>query len=204
MVQFATRIGAMYRPHNLVTERVRDAAFRIVQLLPGGRDYILQMKYKPMPRYTEGVLVGIDRADKGDPVGRMFAQPDVAAPGGRMRLDDAVGPWFAVLCLEDDPASLDPDALAWWRSVGARVVHVVSPLAHAIGDASAVGETDEVLTIEDVDGAFRDWRLARPGDQIVILRPDRYVAATCRRDQFDDTTRGLAAAMGRSTEEAAR
>ena len=83
MVGFATRMGAMYRPRNVVTERLRDAVFRAVQVVPGGRDYILQMKYKPMPRYTDGVVVGVDRSSRTDPVGRMFPQPDVDAPGGR-------------------------------------------------------------------------------------------------------------------------
>ncbi len=56
MVRFATRMGAMYRPHNAVTERFRDLVFRAVQAVPGGRDYVLQMKYKPMPRYVHGVV----------------------------------------------------------------------------------------------------------------------------------------------------
>jgi 3-(3-hydroxy-phenyl)propionate hydroxylase len=201
MVKFATRMGAMYRPHNRVTERVRDLVFRLVQFVPGGRDYLLQMKYKPMPRYTEGVLAGVDRSDKADPVGRMFPQPDVDAPGGRTRLDDAVGPWFAILCLEHDPVDLDPVALDWWRSIGARIVHVSRSRSHPIGSATNVSETDDVLTVEDVDGAFRDWRLARPGDEVVVLRPDRYVAATCSRGGFASTTHALGVAMGQQIEE---
>src|SRR5690606_19032036 len=55
MVSFATRVGRMYQPRNRVTETVRNAFFRGVQQVPGARDYILQMKYKPAPRYTEGV-----------------------------------------------------------------------------------------------------------------------------------------------------
>jgi 3-(3-hydroxy-phenyl)propionate hydroxylase len=44
MVQFATKMGSMYSPKNVFTERVRDVAFQAAQKLPGGRDYILQMK----------------------------------------------------------------------------------------------------------------------------------------------------------------
>ncbi|MGD9701294.1 MAG: bifunctional 3-(3-hydroxy-phenyl)propionate/3-hydroxycinnamic acid hydroxylase [Acidimicrobiia bacterium] len=196
MVDFATKMGSMYRPRNTVTERLRDLVFRGVQLVPGGRDYILQMKYKPMPRYTEGVVAGVDRSSKSDPVGRMFPQPDVEAPGGRMRLDDAIGPWFAVLGLETDPSLLDPESVAWWRSIGARLVHVARPRAHALGAPGPVGDDGDVLTIEDVDGAFRDWRLARPGDEVIILRPDRYVAATCRRDGFAAVTGALRTTFG--------
>lgn len=195
MVAFATKVGAMYRPRNWVTERLRDLVFRAVQIVPGGRDYILQMKYKPMPRYTEGVLTGIDAASKSDPIGRMFPQPDAETPDGRLRLDDAIGPWFAVLSLTGEIADLDDRSLKWWRSLGARIVRVVAPKSHAMGAPSSVADDGRVLTIEDVDGAFRDWRLGRPDDEVIVLRPDRYVAATCRRGEFANTTRELQAAL---------
>ena len=62
------------------------------------------------------------RRAKGDPVGRMFPQPYVGLDGDRMLLDDAIGPWFAVLRLGGDPVELDDGALDWWREVGARLV----------------------------------------------------------------------------------
>jgi 3-(3-hydroxy-phenyl)propionate hydroxylase len=174
MVRFATRIGAMYRPRNIVTERVRDVVFRGIQLFPGGRDYILQMKYKPMPRYTDGAVAGVDRRDRNDPVGRMFPQPDVAAGGTRTRLDDALGPWFAVLCVDGEPEP-EREALDWLRSIGAGVFVVRSQ------GATAESGSCELV---DVDGAIARWRAAHPAADVVILRPDRYVAAACRRSEL--------------------
>jgi 3-(3-hydroxy-phenyl)propionate hydroxylase len=196
MVKFATRIGAMYRPRNAVTERIRDTAFKVIQLVPGGRDYILQMKYKPMPRYIDGVLAGADPSSKSDPVGRMFPQPSVDTVDGRQKLDDAIGSWFCVLGLGHAPSDLDAEAVEWWRSVGARFVHVASSRAHAYGATSAVASEGDTSTVEDIGGAFRDWRLARPNDEVIVLRPDRYVAATCRRTDFAATTAQLRAAFG--------
>ena len=80
MVNFATRMGQMYSPHNLATERVRAAAFRGVQKIPGARDYILQMKYKPMPRYTRGAVVPYAGTSPGRP-----ARADVHPAGGGER-----------------------------------------------------------------------------------------------------------------------
>ncbi|MDX6421352.1 MAG: 3-(3-hydroxy-phenyl)propionate hydroxylase, partial [Trebonia sp.] len=100
MVNFATRMGQMYSPHNRATERVRDIAFRGAQKIPGARDYILQMKYKPMPRYTRGAVVPYAGASKDVPIGRMFIQPAVEnADGDRVMLDDALGNSFALLGL---------------------------------------------------------------------------------------------------------
>ena len=167
MVRFATRIGAMYRPRNIVTERIRDVIFRGVQRIPGGRDYVLQMKYKPMPRFTEGFVTGVDPARKGDPVGRMFPQPHVEVDGERVLLDDPLGCWFAVLCLAGRRGDLDGDALAWWESIGARVI-----------------TPDDLV---DVDGVLEAWRIRHDAD-VVILRPDRYVAAICDRGSFASVT----------------
>jgi 3-(3-hydroxy-phenyl)propionate hydroxylase len=195
MVDFATRIGRMYRPRSTVTERLRDLVFRAVQAVPGGRDYILQMKYKPMPFYRDGIVVRHPSAGHGqDPVGRLFMQPTVEAAGRRRcRLDDVLGPWFAVVGVHTDPtAHLSPPELAWYRSLGARFVEVVPPRATAVpGRSAARAVTDDHVVVEDVLGAFRDWKLARPGQQVLVLRPDRYVAAVSDAVGFGATTVAL-------------
>jgi 3-(3-hydroxy-phenyl)propionate hydroxylase len=185
MVSFATRIGQMYTPKNMVTERSRDLVFRGVQRIPGARDYILQMKYKPMPRYVDGVIVPYAGPNADAAVGRMFIQPWVETTDGRRAmLDDELGLSFAVIGIHVDPAAvLGAEAAAWWRELGARFVHVLAQRSGPHPDPVA-----DVTRVEDVDGAFRDWLLRRPGDCIIVLRPDRYVAAVCGRDDLDQVT----------------
>jgi 3-(3-hydroxy-phenyl)propionate hydroxylase len=235
MVGFATRIGRMYSPRSRATERVRDVGFRALQLVPGGKEYVLQMKYKPMPRYTSGIVVGARRSRRDDPVGRMFLQRAVESAGGRReRLDDVLGPWFAVIGIHLDPTvHLGASSLSWWSTLGARFVEVrpsrsgarpgalsgevqapdgaaglvdpaapacAAPAAPAVPSAPAAPSATAAPTVvEDVDGAFRDWLLEHPGDEVVVLRPDRYVAAVCDRAGFEHTTealRGLLAEAG--------
>jgi len=206
MVRFATRIGAMYRPRSLVTEHLRDLAFRALQLLPGAHEYILQMKYKPMPRYDAGAVVrNPTRGTWDEAVGKMFMQPVVEVGTRQLaKLDDAVGPWFALIGVHLDPASLDPDAIGWWQALGARLVHVVPPRSGPLPPpgrscdraGSPPGVPTGSLVVEDVGGAFRDWRLARPGAEIVVLRPDRYVAAVCDRTTISSTTSRLRELLG--------
>jgi len=192
MVGFATRIGRMYSPRSRITERVRDLAFRGVFLVPGGKEYILQMKYKPMPRYTGGVTVGGRNAAKDSPVGRMFMQPVIQhSGGGHGRLDDAIGPWFAVIGIQLDPRDhLSPQLVAWWDALGARFVRVDDAVARPGGDSRP---DDGLIRIEDVDGAFRDWLLSRPEAEVVVLRPDRYVAAVTDRAGLEQATATLRA-----------
>jgi 3-(3-hydroxy-phenyl)propionate hydroxylase len=216
MVKFATRIGQMYVPHNNVTERVRDVFFRGLQRIPGGRDYILQMKYKPMPHYETGAVVGYAGPGADTVVGRMFMQPSVEGPDGRRaRLDDVLGDSLAVLGIHHDPgASLSPEALAWWHSQGARFVQIIPPrsaFAPVIGDSETPDEVTvaapptmpiqlvepaasvgtDLVRVEDLDGAFRDWLLERPQDEVIVIRPDRYVAAVSDRAGLEAVTRSL-------------
>jgi 3-(3-hydroxy-phenyl)propionate hydroxylase len=204
MVNFATRMGQMYSPHNRATERVRDVAFRGVQKVPGARDYILQMKYKPMPRYTRGAVVPYAGTSPDVPLGRMFSQPAVEnADGDRVLLDDATGSSFALLGLHVDPSSgLSADAAAWWRSLGARSVRVLAPRGAPGPDPGGrrqrPGRSDDgwSVVVEDVDGAFRDWLLRRPADNVIVLRPDRYVAAVCPLGDLEQVTGRLRTILG--------
>ncbi|NQV81272.1 MAG: bifunctional 3-(3-hydroxy-phenyl)propionate/3-hydroxycinnamic acid hydroxylase [Alphaproteobacteria bacterium] len=178
MVNFATWIGSFYAPKNKVTEFFRALFFRLVQSLPNLRDYVLQMKFKPLPRYTSGLVVHDGPITKASVVGRMFMQPRVETLDGRaLRLDDAIGNWFAIIGINEDPnAHMDDATRRFWRDQGARVV-MVNRSRRGPDLYSAHPDT---LVLDDVAGAFRDWKLARPDEEIIVLRPDRYVAATSK------------------------
>ncbi|MCW2548461.1 MAG: putative 3-(3-hydroxy-phenyl)propionate hydroxylase, FAD/NAD(P)-binding [Mycobacterium sp.] len=200
MVAFATRMGAMYQPRSALTESVRDAVFRAVQRVPGARDYILQMRYKPLPRYVQGVVVRPDKADAGSPVGRMFAQPTLETPAGtRVKLDDATGSGFAVVAVDADPMQLLSTAHAdFWRSLGATFVRIASsrPGQRATGRPDDQAGTAESLVLHDIYGSFRDLLLGRPAEQVFIIRPDRYLAAAGRLEDLDRLTAELRSLLG--------
>ena len=175
MVNFATWIGRLYRPYNRLTERVRDAFFSAVQSMPGIRDYILQLRFKPMPKYTRGLVLR-----EGHPaLGTMFMQPDVErADGRRCKLDDAIGSGFCVLGVNVDPSEhLSPSDRALWKQLGATLVQINR--SRAGGHFTA--QTDSgTMVLDDVEGRFRDWLDDNAPKNLVVLRPDRYVAAVCR------------------------
>jgi 3-(3-hydroxy-phenyl)propionate hydroxylase len=199
MVTFATRIGGMYQPRSAFTETIRDAVFRGVQRVPGARDYILQMKYKPLPRYVHGVLLRTSSTDAGSPVGRMFPQPTLeTADGARVKLDDAIGPGFAMIVVDDDPvALLGPGNAGYWRAAGTTFIRIASgrPAQRAAGP-SAQPTAAETLVLHDVLGAFRDLILARPGERAFVVRPDRYVAAAGPARELDRMAARLRPLLG--------
>ncbi len=193
MVNFATAIGSFYAPKNYVTEAFRNIFFRLVQGLPNARDYVLQMKFKPLPRYLDGVVIHQNPIDKRSPIGRMFVQPIVETlDHRRVKLDDAIGNWFAIIGLRKDPAEyLSAEERGFWKENGARLVMI----AKSRSAPQAYRASPDTLVLDDVTGAFRDFGMARKQDEFIILRPDRYVAAICNAQNLNTVSRKLRAIL---------
>ena len=184
LVELATMLGRVYGPKTLAGEKLRSYGLRAMQRIPATRDYLLQMKFKPMPFYEQGIVLA---PSPKEPVGRMFIQPDVELPSGqRVKLDEAAGEWFALIGVNTDPVEhLDEESLRYWRSLGARFLRV---------NRSRAGEhmrraASETVILDDVQGGFRDWARGRADREIVLVRPDRYLAATCSRSEANAMTR---------------
>ncbi len=193
MVKFATFMGGLYSPRIQATAILRRWIIRGIQRLPSLRDYILQMRFKPLPFYEEGVVLHRAGASKASPVGKMFMQPWVETRAKRhMRLDDAVGNWFAIIGLDFDPASkMEPAQLAEWKALGASVVRI-----NRSRSAPQRWESHpDTIVLEDLDGEFRDWRLRSPKLDVIVLRPDRYVAAVCNGTELTTALNNLKSIM---------
>lgn len=186
MIDLADVFGALLMPTNRAKAWLRDVFFSAVQGLPGVKNYVLQMRFKPMPKYERGVVV------PGTPaVGRMLIQPDVEdAAGVRRKLDDVLGPWFAVIGWRTDPqAALSLQERAFWRALGARFVCI----DRARSAGASVPLADGTLRLEDIDNHFEDWMASYPGGAVLVLRPDRYIAAQCPAEQLAAVTQRMAA-----------
>jgi 3-(3-hydroxy-phenyl)propionate hydroxylase len=122
--------------------------------------------------------------------------------GARLKLDDAVGRSFALIGLGVDPARhLSDRSRGFWDSMGAAFVHIDPPAASqrsspSLASADQPSTAEATLHLFDVDGVFRDMRLERPADEVIVLRPDRYVAATGGAGELDDLTTRIGAAIG--------
>lgn len=191
MIDLADTFGALLMPTNRLKAWARDVFFSAVRYLPGIRDYVLQMRFKPMPTYRNGLVVPSPEAPM---VGRMFIQPDVEdAAGQRRKLDDALGPWFAVIGWQCDPqAALSAEDCAFWQALGARFVRLERSRSAAAA-AQATAAPGDTVRVEDVDGQLADWFAAHSG-ALVVLRPDRYIAAqgdTAALQRATDRFRGF-------------
>jgi 3-(3-hydroxy-phenyl)propionate hydroxylase len=167
MIAFALNMGRVLAPPNAAAAWAIEIAFRALAMFPKARDYIAQMKFKPPPRFAEGFIVPDGAGNRHTLVGRLIPQPRVSADGRECRLDDLLGRGFALVVHSNRPEAVMPALQASpWRDLDATVV-VIRP--DGSGDVRTLGAADP--------------RLARFCDHLLLLRPDRYVAACMRVDE---------------------
>jgi 3-(3-hydroxy-phenyl)propionate hydroxylase len=192
MVKISQTAGLLVRQTKRSSAMARDAITRVWDFVPPFKRYIVEMRYKPMPRYTEGVVLGA--SDGGPPgSGRLFIQPTVATRhDGRRMLDEVLGPWFAVLAWGDDPrAHLGPEGVEALRRLRARVVVARPPTQLHWGEP----DEDGYVVVADDGSELKNWFDAQ-GGSIAVVRPDRFVAAVCRPLELSARLARLAELIG--------
>jgi 3-(3-hydroxy-phenyl)propionate hydroxylase len=191
MIDLSALVGKIFAPQNRVLRFVRNVAGPWLSRLPRLRQYIAEMRFKPMPFFREGVVVHPGTPDPKGLIGKVFMQPRVAAADGRpQRLDDLIGLRFAVL-------SWSARADAWIDAEGRQILDRVGALPIVVRpDCQSLDREppQNGVVLADVDGSFKRWFDEAPGG-VVILRPDRVVAAICKPHELSDTLRLLAGRM---------
>jgi len=164
------RMGAVMMTLSPARARARDVAFIVGQRLPGFRRFFREMRFKPPATYADGVFLGND-ADS--PVGSMLVQPWVLDHDGtRVRLDERTGPGFTLLGIDTPPAALADLSADLWGRLDATRVRVVL-------DDRLARPSPLVVTVADADGLLAE-QLGDLRGQVVLVRPDRFIAGAFR------------------------
>ncbi len=171
LIELALRMGQVMMPASRLQGALTRSAFRLLRLYPPARDYFAQMKYKPKPRFEEGLIWPDGSSRKTSIVGQMFPQPIVEMTDRGYRLLDTVLPDQPVLLVYAKAPDLvvSSDVLRKFRDVGAAVIGI---------------------TPEDVKPAHAEFVIVRDQSRFLsahphrayiehglVLRRDRYVAA---------------------------
>jgi 3-(3-hydroxy-phenyl)propionate hydroxylase len=177
MINLSTTVGKVISPTNKWVAGARDVVFTNLSRLPRLKRYVVEMRYKPMPRYDRGAVVhdsGSVRARS--PVGQLFIQPHVDTRSRQnILLDETLGSWFAVACWNTNPAAvLDDDAFAAWKSLGARFISF-RPLTELCWYD---GDHPDVEIVGDRHGEIKAFFDAHH-ESVLFIRPDRVVAGAC-------------------------
>ena len=169
LIRMALRIGAFMQPKSRLGAALTQGLLRLVCVVPAARDYILQLKFKPKPRFARGFFEPCAAPHAAIPTGQLMTQPWMQLRGGAtVLLDDALGSGFAVLRWATDHdwrgAALPPHT---------RVIDVLRR------EEDFLPTTRAGHVLRDVSGEIARV-LDSAGAQAVVLRPDRYVFAYWR------------------------
>ena len=180
MIQLAVAMGQLVMPKGAEQTALRAMLLKMLESFPGAQDYFLQMKFKPAPRYDGGLFVDIDRQPyEASLVGQMLPQPVVKLASGKtVRLDEVLGPGFALIAQsEKDALTLSKLEHPFWQQLKPSLIYIS-------GEDRLVAPGASVTPVSAMDGFVRPLRTHR--DQIMLVRPDRYVAgAFFAADEYD-------------------
>jgi 3-(3-hydroxy-phenyl)propionate hydroxylase len=169
MVKLSQRLGAVVMTTSRPRALVRDFIIRTMSRVKPGREYFERMRFRPRPHYHAGFVWPRARKRQPPVVGQMLPQPEVfTSAEERVPLDVVLGPGYALVGVNTDVATLDRLTDPFWEQIGAR------RLAIALDDRAPHPGRYPIVT--DVGGPLPQELGAYAG-QVLLVRPDRYVAA---------------------------
>ncbi|MGA9675030.1 MAG: FAD-dependent monooxygenase, partial [Mycobacterium sp.] len=194
MIDLSTMVGRVISPTDRRVAAARDLLVRSASIVPSLKRYVLEMRFKPMPRYEQGAVVHSNLQEPHDPrspAGTLFVQPRVDTRTQRdVLLDDVLGPWFAVLCWNNNPRKiLGDDAFASWKALGAQFI-ALRPLTQLHWTGAETPEDPDVIVVGDRTGGLKTWFDAHK-ESVLFLRPDRCIAGACIAQLAPDLSASL-------------
>jgi 3-(3-hydroxy-phenyl)propionate hydroxylase len=176
MIDLSTMVGRVISPTNRRVAALRDRVIHAASVVPALKRYVLEMRFKPMPRYHEGAVFHPEPRSDTSPTGTLFIQPRVdTRDQSNVLLDDVLGSCFAVLCWSNNlRAVLGDKAFDRWKALGAKFV-----VARPMTQLHWTGHDDpDVVIVGDSSGALKSW-FDTNTDSVLFLRPDRCIAGAC-------------------------
>lgn len=168
-VRFVTRLaitaGRVIMEERASVQRWRDALLTRLARLPW------LSRETPLPGLWRGVF------HRSSGAGSRFLQPQITHSGRPKKLDDALGDGFAILAWNTSPRhTLEMGMDFYWESLNTRFIQVVPA-----GEPEPKEIPPGVEVIQDDSGELERW-FRKHHAQTVILRPDRYVFGSFKKD----------------------
>ncbi|QRY45298.1 bifunctional 3-(3-hydroxy-phenyl)propionate/3-hydroxycinnamic acid hydroxylase [Mycolicibacterium boenickei] len=177
MIDLSTLVGRVISPTNRKIAVVRDKLIRGASVVPALKRYVLEMRFKPMPRYDQGAVYHPKPPTPDAPAGTLFIQPRVdTREQSNVLLDDVIGLNFAVLCWNNNPrALLGEPAYQRWKALGARFIAARPQTQLLWTGHDADSDDGSVVIVGDRTGALKAWFDVH-AESVLVLRPDRCIA----------------------------
>ena len=191
MIDLSVTAGNVLAPAKRWHGTVRDGISWLLNYLPPVKRYFLEMRFKPMPQYSDGALLA-EGEGKTSPAGKMFIQPKVTLENGQVTLlDEVIGARFAIIAWGCNPQwGLNAGQIAQWRAVGVRFIQVVPEVQIHCEQDNVPG----VIRVGDTQNRLKSW-FAQHDTAIAVVRPDRFVATVAIPQTLSKKLDALASKM---------
>ena len=180
LIKMAVRIGRFMQPKTKFSALLMQGALKLVSIYRPARDYILQLKFKPKPRFLAGFFSSGECDGARVAAGQLLPQPQVELPGGtHTLLDGVLGSSFALVSLSGQHTA----ALSAFKAAGldCRFVSLVAQCDDFISSPQYTQVRDFGGTLEAI--------IRSAGADALVLRPDRYVLAYLHNADASGTQR---------------
>lgn len=179
LIHMALRIGKVMQPKTTLGAALTQTALRVACLLPVCRDYILQLRFKPKPRFSEGFFLPSAALTASE----LAPQPWVQRGQADVRMDEVLGSGFSVIGWHPDVVR-EAGRNVVPRGLCTGLVELVRSeddfLEVANSPAPDGGSVAPVARVRDASGELTRL-LDRLGAVALVLRPDRYVYSVVPR-----------------------
>ena len=153
MIDLSTMVGRVISPTNRRVAAARDLLVRSASIVPSLKRYVLEMRFKPMPRYEQGAVVHPEPRRADSPVGTLFVQPPWIPESSRTSCSTtswaAGSPCCAGTTIREKYCG--DKAFANWKALGAKFV-----AARPLTQLHWTGHDDpDVVVVGDRTGSSR-------------------------------------------------
>lgn len=195
MIDVSVRMMRFVSVSNPRLAACRNAAVRLALVTPGLSGWLRRAGFKPKPVIRAARWAGLPRRGLARAAGRLIPQPELRDFRGRLApLDDYLGPGFALMGLGCDPlAHLAPDIIRRWQGLGLRSLTLWPAGGRPQGVRVVLAKSAATVELEDPRDSLIRW-LRRHGARqgsVIVLRPDRFIAATTSASDIDNASRDL-------------
>ena len=184
LIQMALKIGVVMQPRSMIGALLVQGALKVACWIPSVRDYFLNLKFKPKPRFLEGFFDHHSPKEALIACGQLMIQPRLEnALGQRLLMDAITGQGFTALVYADAPE------VSWPKDIDIKVIKILKK------EEDFLSPRDQMAVYRDVDGHLeRILRSAKAHG--VVLRPDHYVLSYVLQGESGELSRLNATLFG--------